>query len=366
MAEPMPPLEAIAAGLCSAIEQRNLPSVRQQIQVARIPPEAIIEKAYAIRGSRCMTALHYAVEDTSRDGLEMLRILLRELKMMNKKPAPLSEMLDTLGEGEVKIQGEEYPVDESYTPLAWACLHANVNAVKELLRQGADVNSQASQGKLTALMVACARMAEDREKEASQVITHLINDTRTSLDLMDDERNRAFHFYFQHKPSPDYKLLRKLVGGIDVASATNIHGWSALHLCARYCRGLRSSGTFAMLAQDSPCVELTDNRGLTAWDVARLVDNESCVPSQHRFEGYVSRTQDQKEYLKDLGLYTGPLMPKRGQPYRIRGRTRQPSRRVIRPSPVTPKSMERKRTPPEKLQPIPREIHQREKTRGLG
>ncbi|KAI9894420.1 MAG: hypothetical protein M1814_003178 [Vezdaea aestivalis] len=268
MAMPRPDLEEIAAGLCEAVERSNLDSVRRQLQFNHIPPEAIVEKTYAVRGSRYMTALHYAVEDTSKNGSEILRILLRFLKDI--KGPPSMKPIEVLGDGEVKIDGEEYPIDESYTPLAWACLHANSYAVKELVRHGADVNSQASQGKLTPLMAVCARTGTNREQEVNQIITHLIDVGKANVNLTDDDLNGAHHYYFQHQPHPKLDQIRKLMNGLKSRFGANIYGWTALHLCARYCRGTRAVVHLHAVSVTIPPAELDrqDSYGRMPIDVA--------------------------------------------------------------------------------------------------
>jgi hypothetical protein len=124
-------LDSLAESLCESIQNRDIIKV-QSILLKRIPQEVIIAEVRALGSPRHLTALHYAVEQSDDQSVDILKLLLQE--------SLERDALETIAHGQIKRErfsrrgGSRTVLDfEGYTPLCWACLSGNINAVRALL-----------------------------------------------------------------------------------------------------------------------------------------------------------------------------------------------------------------------------------------
>jgi hypothetical protein len=112
-------LDSLAESLCESIQNRDIIKV-QSILLKRIPQEVIIAEVRALGSPRHLTALHYAVEQSDDQSVDILKLLLQE--------SLERDALETIAHGSRTVLDFE-----GYTPLCWACLSGNINAVRALL-----------------------------------------------------------------------------------------------------------------------------------------------------------------------------------------------------------------------------------------
>ena len=227
-------VDSLAEALCESIQKRDTIKV-QSILLKRIPQEVIVTEVPALDSERHLTALHYAVEQSDEQSVDILKLLLQE--------SLGNEALETISQGEVdrgrlsKRVGSKPLLDfEGYTPLCWACLSGNINAVRALLLVGADPNSQKSFEKTTPLIAVSSRNIKTRSRQdytnESRIVTALLN-AGADVTLQDANGCTALHYLLaqEHQLTTARLILAKATKRIDLS---NKNGWTLLHCCASY------------------------------------------------------------------------------------------------------------------------------------
>jgi ankyrin repeat protein/tetratricopeptide (TPR) repeat protein len=281
--------EAIANGLCRAVQLADIDFI-QALLLRRIPSESIFTPCLSLQGLRHMTALHYAVETSSRTSREILKMLLRYA------PSDTKDQIDVLGQGEV--ERKHYGLQrryrtgldfEDYTVLCWACLHANVEAVQLLLNSRASPNSSTSYQSTTPLIAICSRSSTSEQDEEAKIIMLLLR-AGAKLDVQDSKGNAPLHYLLQRPP---FKLARLLLSRASSSNtkitSRNIHGWTLLHCVAFHCNGEDAHELIRTIMDNGVRIHVKNRHGLTAFELAEKYGNEHVVTILRPYEEYHRR-----------------------------------------------------------------------------
>ncbi|KAI9894150.1 MAG: hypothetical protein M1814_004004 [Vezdaea aestivalis] len=236
----------LAAELCDAI-QRDRPRLIQLLVASELSSDAIGVPSPSLTGSRSVTALHYAVELKQKSRATILETLLNRIPQN-------STQVEQLGTGQVRRHNLGSSSDdatrigsEEYTPLCWAALHANVDAVRLLIAKGADVNSQTS-----------------FEQESN--IADLLLDAGANASLQDANDDTALHLLLARgNASLALRVLNRSQTPVD---QFNVYGWSLLHCIARYVRTVDTAKLLNLLIAKGVSLLALNCNGLTALQIA--------------------------------------------------------------------------------------------------
>ena len=280
-----------ANSLCRAVQERSLSQVQTIIERHNFPVQAIVLPCESLQQDdgerRNLTALHYAVEGTDENTLDILSILIDRIPRGHRFNANGEQVsgLEVKGTAQIKRrvfhhgnETFEYSA-EVYTPLCWACLFANFNAVAELIQAGANVNSTASEGGTTALMAVGSRTNPDYQldhaTEERKIVNILLREG-ASLDIQDDDGNTALHFMLQKASHFDefYQWILQIskTGQLHV----NCNGWNVLHCCAFYIPQVTTIRKIVRVVRSNTTIPLheTTNMGHTAYTLAKKAGNQ--------------------------------------------------------------------------------------------
>ena len=239
---------------------------------------------------REMGSLHFAVEDSSPDSLEILDLLLEAMPPSSIEDLGFADTVRSINDsprnndnGRIfTLRGDAGAAPDAlqpYTPLSWAAALDNDKAVRKLLDAGAEIDSQRNVVGNTALMTQCILNPTPGNQLSS---TAMLLHAGASVTLRESMGYTALHnaLYMQN-----WELAKILIRVGAPVSASAGDGCTPLHVCVARGDGNECMEMIRFLLEQGAEKEVRDLNGLTPFGQAEGLGNYRAISILRQYTG---------------------------------------------------------------------------------